>query len=141
MMVKARNVQCLVRSAAPAGAVTIFTAGAVALLAVAPLVGCTVYQTSPGVYSSTPPPAQPSAFDRSWNAALSAMEEQGVTISSADRPTGIIKGHRGGIDMTANVRPQPDGTVQVKFNTGGNTAQDPQLISRVSRAFDARMGY
>ena len=137
-----RHSRRLWRSITHGGEVAVLHAGAAAALAAAALVvGCTVYQTAPRVYSSAPPPAQPGAFDRSWTAALGAMEDQGVAISSADRSTGIIKGRRGGIEMTANVRPQPDGTVQVKFNTSGNTAQDPQLISRVSRSFDARMGY
>jgi hypothetical protein len=38
------------------------------------------------------------------------------------------------------VRPQPDGTVRVEFNTSGATARDPNLINRISGAYDRRMG-
>ena len=106
-------------------------------LAVTAIVGgCTVYQTAPGVYSSAPQ----ASFDRSWNAARNAFEDQGVQISSADRAAGIIRGRHGGIDLTATVRTQADGSVRVEFNTAGATEQDPQLIDRVSRSYDARMG-
>lgn len=109
---------------------------AAALAGSALLGGCTVYQTAPGVYA----PAPPSAFDRSWNAALGAFQDQGLAISSADRSTGMIRGHRGGTELAANLRTQADGSVRVQFNTIGGSAQDPQLIDRVSRSFDVRMG-
>ena len=112
------------------------TIAAAALAGTALLGGCTVYQTAPGVYS----PAPPSAFERSWNAALGAFQDQGLTISSADRSSGVIRGHRGGTELTANLRRQADGSVRVQFNTVGANAQDPQLIDRVSRSFDVRMG-
>ena len=97
---------------------------------------CTVYQPAPVVYA----PAQPSAFDRSWNAALASFEDQGVAVSSADRSTGMIRGRRGDIELTANLRTQADGSVRVQFNRVDATNQDPQLMKRVSRSFDARMG-
>ena len=97
---------------------------------------CTVYQPAPAVYA----PAQPSAFERSWNAALGSFEDQGVAISSADRSTGMIRGRRGDIELTANLRTQADGSVRVQFNTAGAMTQDPELINRVSRSFDVRMG-
>ena len=101
------------------------------------LVGaCTVYQPAPVVYA----PAQPSAFERSWNAALASFEDQGVSISSADRSTGMIRARRGAIELTANLRTQADGSVRVQFNRIDATTQDPELIKRVSRSFDARMG-
>jgi hypothetical protein len=109
---------------------------AASLAAIAMLGACTVYQTAPGVYST---PSQAS-FDRSWNAAQNAFQDQGVQISSADRSAGVIRGRRGGIDLTATLRTQADGSVRVEFNTSGATAEDPQLIDRVSRSYDARMG-
>jgi hypothetical protein len=98
--------------------------------------GCTVYQVAPGVYSPTPP----GAFDRSWEAARLALLDQGVQVSLEDRAAGLIVGRRGGIDLTASVRTQADGSVRVQFDTKGATAQDPGLIDRVSRSYDARMG-
>jgi len=52
----------------------------------------------------------------------------------------MIRGHRDGIEVTATLHTQADGSVRVQFNTAGSTAQDPQLINRVSRSFDVRMG-
>ena len=111
---------------------------AAVLLAAALLAGCTVYQVAPGVYEPVPP--APSTFDRSWNAAAGALEDQAVQITSEDRSSGVIRGRRGGIDVTANVRTQADGRVRVEFNTAGATGQDPQFINRVSRSYDMRMG-
>jgi hypothetical protein len=108
-----------------------------ALLAAAVLAaGCTVYQTAPGVYAAAPV----SSFDRSWSAALGAFQDQGVQIITEDRASGTIRGRRGGIDLTASVLTQADGTIRVAFNTSGTTAQDPDLINRVSRSYDMRMG-
>ncbi len=104
--------------------------------AAALLGGCTVYQVAPGVYA----PAPASAFDRSWNAAQGAFADQGVAMLSEDRAAGVLRGRRGGIDVTANVRTQADGSVRVEFNTSGSTGQDPQLINRVSQSYDNRMG-
>jgi hypothetical protein len=117
--------------------VTIRRTGAAAVLVgMAILGGCTYYQTAPAVYA----PARPSAFERSWNAALGAFEDQGVQVSSADRSTGVIRGRRGNVEMFANLRTQGDGSVRVQFKTAGPSGQDPELVNRVSRSFDVRMG-
>lgn len=96
--------------------------------------GC-VYQVVPATYSVPPP-----VFDRSWNAAVGALQDQGVQIVLADRPNGMLRGQRGGIDVTASVRSQADGSVRVQFDTAGATAQDPTLVQRISDAYDRRMG-
>jgi len=103
------------------------------------LAGCTYYTAPPGTYVSAPPPAMAS-FDRSWSAVVGALGDQGVRISSEDRNAGIVNGSRDGIDVTAHVRTQADGSVRVEFNTSGETARDPGLIDRISRAYDRRMG-
>jgi hypothetical protein len=100
------------------------------------LPGCVVYQTGPGVYSPTPA----TSFDRSWSAAVGALEDQGVRVTAQDRSAGVVRGTRDGIDVVANVRAQADGSVRVEFNTSGATARDPGLIDRISRAYDQRMG-
>jgi len=108
----------------------------VAVLALAAVEGCTYYQTAPGVYTT----AVPASFDRSWSAALGAFDDQGVRVTSQDRGAGQIRGTRDGINVTANVRTQSNGSVRVEFNTSGDTARDPQLIDRMSSAYDRRMG-
>ena len=102
------------------------------------LAGCTYYQTAPGYYGTTPAPVN--TFDSSWSAAVGAFEDQGVRIAIEDRSAGFLAGARDGIDVTAKVRTQADGSVRVEFNTAGATARDPDLINRVSRSYDRRMG-
>ena len=114
-----------------AGTITVFL---VAVL----LAGCAYYQTAPGYYGTTPAPVN--TFDSSWSAAVGAFEDQGVRIATEDRSAGFLRGTRDGIDVTANVRTQADGSVRVEFNTAGATARDPDLINRVSRSYDRRMG-
>ena len=109
---------------------------AAAVIAIAAVEGCTYYQTAPGVYTKT----VPASFDRSWSAALGAFEDQGVRVTSQDRAAGQIRGARDGINVTANVRTQADGSVRVEFNTSGETARDPKLIDRISHAYDRLMG-
>jgi hypothetical protein len=103
-------------------------------LATALLGGCVVYEPVPVGYS------RPASFDRSWNAAVGAMREQGVTISQEDRAAGVVRGARGGINVVANVRTQADGSVRVQFDTSGATGSDPTLIDRITRSYEAYMG-
>ena len=101
------------------------------LLALALVVaGCTYYVA----------PGGPASFDRSWDAATGALRDQGLEIVSADRSTGIATGRRGMVDVTARVRSQADGSVRVEFNTPGSGAPDRDLMERVSRSYDQRMG-
>ena len=100
------------------------------------LAGCTYYQTAPGTYVTTPD----TSFDRSWAAAIGAFQDQGVRITSEDRSSGMVRGNRDGINVTANVRTQADGSIRVEFNTSGATERDPALIDRISQSYDRRMG-
>ena len=100
------------------------------------LAGCTYYQTAPGTVVTKPA----SSFDRSWAAVIGALQDQGVQITSEDRGAGIVRGTRNGINVTASVRTQADGSVRVEFNTAGATERDPALIDRISQSYDRRMG-
>jgi len=73
-------------------------------------------------------------------ATAGALEDQGVRIASNDRSAGIMRGTRNGIDVTADVRTQADGRVRVEFNTAGATANDPELINRITQSYNRRMG-
>ena len=97
--------------------------------------GCTVYQTAPGVYAP-----MPSAFERSWSAAVGALEDEGVRILTLDSNAGKASGARGDIGVTATVRTQADSSVRVEFSTSGNTAADPTLIDRITQRYNMRMG-
>jgi hypothetical protein len=96
--------------------------------------GCTVYEPVP---VSAPAPG---AFDRSWSAAIAAAQDEGVRITSEDRVNGIIAGSRGDQNVTINVRTQADGRVRVEFNARGPKGSEPGLATRISQAYDRRMG-
>jgi starvation-inducible outer membrane lipoprotein len=93
-----------------------------------------------GCVTSPPPVQQASTADRSSSAVLNAMADQGVTVTGTDPATGAIIGQRGGITVIASIAPQPDGTTRVEFRTRGDIAQDPTLIDRLTRSYNARMG-
>ena len=109
---------------------------AAVLLALGALAGCVYYEPVPVPYGQ----AVAATFDRSWNAALGALQDQGVRIANADRAAGIIEGRRGNLTVKALVITQADGRIRVEFNTGGNLSEDPGLSDRISRAYDVRMG-
>ena len=98
------------------------------------LSSCVVYEPVPTAVPS------PSKFDRAWNAAIAAAQDEGVRIIFADRSTGVIRGSRGDQDVTINVRTQADGSVRVELSARGPTGSDPGLTERISRAYDRRMG-
>jgi hypothetical protein len=98
------------------------------------LPGCTYYVPAPG----TVVPGAPASFDRSFSAAAGALRDQGLTISVEDRSTGTVVGKGSGGTVTASVRQQADGSVRVQFDSSG--VSDSELMGRVSRSYDARMG-
>lgn len=100
------------------------------------LSGCTVYQTAPGTYSTS----QTSKFDQAWSAAVGALTDQDVRITTQDRSAGIIQGNLGNIEITTNIRTQADGRVRLEFSTKGATEDDPTLIDRITRSYNNRMG-
>ena len=94
--------------------------------------GCTTYET--------PPPPPPSPFDRAWNAALGAAQDEGVRVTTADRVSGVISGYRDQQEVTINLQTQADGNVRVELGARGPKGADPGLAGRISRAYDGRMG-
>ena len=98
------------------------------------LAGCTYYQVAPS------PPSGPSTFDRSWNAALQAANDSGVSVYSADRTSGVISGTSGSENVTIRVFTQADGRVRVEFNVTGASGSDTVLANRISDAYDRNMG-
>ena len=97
------------------------------------LTGCVVYEPYPGYYYS-------STYDRSWNAALGAVQDAGVQVTSVERESGFIRGTKDGINVTASVLRQADGRTRVQFDTKGPTERDPGLAERISQAYERRMG-
>lgn len=102
------------------------------ILSVAGLAGCVVYEPVPT--------SSPAKFDRAWNAALGAVQDAGVQITSAEPSTGLIRGTKDGIDVSTIVARQADGSVRIQFDTKGPTQNDPGLSNRISQAYERRMG-
>jgi hypothetical protein len=82
----------------------------------------------------------PSSFDRSWDAALGAASDAGVQITSADRASGRMTGTKAGAAVTIDLRPQPDGSLQVAFNAPDSKESNPTLNERWLSAYQRRMG-
>ena len=99
---------------------------------IAALSACTTYEPAPA-----PPP---STFERAWNAALSAAQDEGVRVTSADRAAGVIRGSRDQQEVTISLQTQADGNVRIEMSARGPKGSDPGLAGRISRAYDRRMG-
>lgn len=103
------------------------------------IVNMAVALTGCATNEPAPVPA-PSTFDRSWSAAVSAAQDEGVRITSEDRGSGVIRGSRNEQEVTMNLRSQADGSVRIEISARGPKGSDPGLASRISRAYDRRMG-
>ena len=103
----------------------------VAFVGLGLLAGCAVSEPS------APPP---STWDRSWSAALGAVQDEGVRITSEDRANGVIRGYKDEREITIALQGQADGSVRVEITTRGPRGSDPGLTGRISRAYDRRMG-
>jgi hypothetical protein len=101
------------------------------------LSACTYYVMPDGNTVPAGSPS-PSNFDRTFAAAAQAMRDQGLAISVEDRARGSVVGSIGGGMVTANVRPQPDGSVRTQFDA--RNVSDPGLLQRVSDSYDRRLG-
>ncbi|MGL6111043.1 MAG: hypothetical protein ACRC2B_13195 [Rubrivivax sp.] len=118
--------------------------GMVRAAALGALLGLAVLGGGCAYYPATPYPAAPSygpsTFERSFDAALGAISDQGLRITVQDRAAGNIVGTRGALTVTATVRPQADGTTRVEFKTSGDQGADAGTSQRVLGAYNARMG-
>lgn len=98
------------------------------------LAGCVVYEPVPT------PSTRPASFDRSWNAAILAAQDVGITVSMTDRSSGRIYGQRNSASVTINLAQQADGSLRVKFDANNLSPPDQGLGDRFSAAYDRRMG-
>ncbi len=79
------------------------------------LAACTYY-VMPNGTAVPAGSAYPRNFDRTFTAAATAMRDQGLAISVEDRARGTVVGTYDGGTVTANVRPQSDGSVRAQFD-------------------------
>ena len=105
----------------------------IAGLAAALLIGgCVAYPAAP--------PAGPSNFDRSWDAALGAAADAGVQVTSVDRSSGRITGSKAGAAVAIALQTQADGSVRVSFDAQNAEQADPMLNERWLSYYQRRMG-
>lgn len=97
------------------------------------LSACAYYPVPAGTVVMTP-----ASYDRSFAAAAGAMRDEGLAITVQDPATGSVVGQLDNTTVTASVRQQSDGSVQVRFDS--SDARDPTLLQRISRSYDRRMG-
>ena len=105
-----------------------------ALLLAATLTGCVAY------YPTAMPAPGPSIFERSFDAALNAAADSGVSVTSADRTSGRIVGSKAGAAVTINLLRQGDGSVRIEFGAQGSTQSNPTLAEQLNLAYERRMG-
>lgn len=98
---------------------------ALSLMLAIGLGACVVYE---------PVPVDP--MEAPWRAAIGAIEEAGLTLVTADRATGVVRGTRGSVEGTIVVRMRNDGRVGVEIASKG----DPGLTQRLTDAYNRRMG-
>jgi hypothetical protein len=105
------------------------------------IVGATLSLAACAVYEPAPVSSVQQRFDRSWVAAAGAIADQGLAITAQDRSVGVIRGERGGVTITATVEALPDGRIQVKFFSTGESSADPYILTRVTDSYNQRMGH
>jgi hypothetical protein len=101
-----------------------------AVLATLALAGCVVYEPVPA----------PDPLDVSWRAAMGAIGDAGLTLVTADRATGTLRGTRGSVEGIISVRQRPDGRVGVEITARDPDRADPTLVQRMTDAYNRRMG-
>jgi hypothetical protein len=82
----------------------------------------------------------PADFDRSWDAALGALNDTGVQVTRADRSQGRITGSKAGAAVTVDLQPQADKSLKVAFSAPDSKEANPTLAERWTSAYNRRMG-
>ena len=103
-----------------------------------PLCACVAYEPYPVVVS--PQLTTQQRFDRSWNAAVGAMTDEGLAITEENRAAGIARGRQGAISVTATLETLPDGAIKVSFGSSAAGDTGSSLARRVHESYERRMG-
>lgn len=106
-------------------------------IALAMLSACVAYAPVP---VAAPQPSLQQRFERSWAAAAGAMADQGVEITLQDKASGVMRGNRGGMPVTATVQTQADGSLRVTFEAPAAADKDPGLTDRLRESYLRRTG-
>jgi hypothetical protein len=71
---------------------------------------------------------------------MGAIGDAGLTLVTADRATGTLRGTRGSVEGIISVRQRPDGRVGVEITARDPDRADPTLVQRMTDAYNRRMG-
>jgi hypothetical protein len=85
-----------------------------------------------------PVPVDP--MQQPWQSAIGAIGDAGLTLVTADRATGTIRGARGNVEGIIAVRMRNDGRVGVEISSRDPDGRDPTLTQRLTEAYNRRMG-
>jgi hypothetical protein len=85
-----------------------------------------------------PVPVDP--MQQPWQSAIGAIGDAGLTLVTADRGTGTIRGARGNVEGIIAVRMRNDGRVGVEISSRDPDGRDPTLVQRLTEAYNRRMG-
>jgi hypothetical protein len=83
---------------------------------------------------------QQDPIEVSFNAAHGALSDAGLTVVSADRATGTLRGARGDVEGIIQVSMRADGRVGVAVSSRDPAKRDPGLVDRLTEAYNRRMG-
>jgi hypothetical protein len=89
-------------------------------------------------FGCTSAPERPTT-DRAFDAAVGALGDVGVQVTTSDRPSGQIRGTRNNVPVAVSIVRLPDGRTRVQFEAKGAKARDPELPSRFLDAYERRM--
>jgi hypothetical protein len=102
------------------------------------LSACVAYEPVVVVPAATARPAP--TFDNAWNAAIGAMQDAGVRVTSADAAAGVIRGTRDRTDVQVSVARQAGGAIRTEVTATSPQGRDTGLAARISEAYQRRMG-
>jgi hypothetical protein len=78
-------------------------------------------------------------YDRTFDTVVGAMADQKLVIGQQDRRRGTVVGTEAGVTVSAELLPQVDGLIQVRFEQTGPSASGPAVLKKVADSYEARM--
>jgi len=97
--------------------------------------------TSCIAYAPVPAPAvyRVSSYKIAWESALTAAEDVGIRITSADEASGTIEGQADQTAVTIRVKRQRDGRIRLEVSLRG-PSRDAYIADEFHLAYERRMG-
>jgi hypothetical protein len=102
------------------------------------LAGCVAYEPVAVAPAGSSRPAP--TFENAWNAAIGAMQDAGVRVTSADAAAGVIRGARDRTEVQVTVARQAGGAIRTEVTATSPQGRETGLATRISEAYQRRMG-